>query len=116
MRTLQNPITCNDTDLARSTKVPENALEIFIGLRGKKIEFLTSMLFILSRTKNIYEVFDTFLCGPMGYVATDCNGVVLKVGVMKPNKMLGIKCAYWLEVSPERVYGVSIGDRIEGLN
>ena len=114
MKTQTTQIKCNNHIISEHTLIPETIWEKFMGLRNKHIEINDAMLFKVKSP--LPELFDSFFCEPIRYIATDIKGNVLKTGIMKSNKIMIVKCAYWLELHPERIYEVNTGDIITGLN
>lgn len=57
------------------------------------------------------QLFDTIGCPhPIGYLALDKDKKVLQKGVMQQWRAKFVICSYWIEVLPEIIKMVKVGD------
>ncbi len=105
------PITCNGNVLASRVLIPETIIEKFVGLRQSTLLHNTAMLWHFKRSQ--LQLFDTLGClHPIGYLALDKDKKVKQKGIMQINQVKLIRCSWWIEVLPEVINGVCIGDTI----
>ncbi|MDP1614220.1 MAG: hypothetical protein Q8L68_00315 [Methylococcales bacterium] len=109
MQISTTPITCNGKVLASRILIPETILEMFIGLRQRTLIEGEAMLWYFKKPH--LQLFDTFGClHPIGYLALDKDKKVRQKGVMQVNKTKLVTCSYWIELLPEVINGIVVGD------
>lgn len=112
MQILTTPITCNGMTIASRTLVPVSILEKLVGLRRKVLNNDEAMLWHFKTTQ--LQLFDSFGClHPIGYIALDKDKKIKDKGVLRPQKTKFIVCSYWIEVLPEVIKNLKLGDKVE---
>ena len=111
IKTINKILTSNNKEIAYEILKPESIIEQFMGLRHIQLEDWQAMVW--SFRFNQVQIFDSLSCKyPIGYIACNGNNRVTMKGVLIPNRFKMVTCKYWIEVLPEIVRGVGIGDYV----
>jgi len=105
-------LLCNGTTIASKVYIPETIREETKGAYKLDFGLDKAMMFMYnSEAMKIYDMM--WMNRQIGFIALNKDKVIVKVGVMKPwRTWIIVKCMYFIELSPERINGIKIGDKV----